>query len=223
MNSPSGLINLLIVWGVASATGFLAMAALMVIGDWTLLQGLFAAAVIFFALGTILSIMFLRPLPGPVEPGKTVHAEPAPTVPATAPLRSSKPVKVAEPAPKAKPAAKPKAAEKKAPEPAPAEPEAATGEGTRPAALKAPRKGGADDLKKIKGIGPKLEKLCNSLGFYHFDQIANWTADEVAWVDENLEGFKGRVSRDDWVEQARLLASGGETDFSKKVDKGDVY
>ena len=89
--------------------------------------------------------------------------------------------------------------------------------------LDGPREGGADDLKKIKGVGPKLEKVCNGIGVYHFDQIANWTADEVAWVDENLIGFKGRVSRDNWVEQARLLASGGETDFSKKVDKGDVY
>jgi NADH-quinone oxidoreductase subunit E len=89
--------------------------------------------------------------------------------------------------------------------------------------LEAAREGGADDLKRIKGIGPKLEKLCNRLGFYHFDQIAAWTADEVAWVDQNLEGFKGRVTRDNWVEQARLLASGGETEFSKKVDKGDVY
>ncbi|MBF9061410.1 NADH-quinone oxidoreductase subunit E, partial [Rhodobacterales bacterium HKCCSP123] len=99
----------------------------------------------------------------------------------------------------------------------------ASGEGSRPAALDGPREGGADDLKRIKGIGPKLEKLCNSLGFYHFDQIAAWTADEVAWVDQNLEGFKGRVTRDTWVEQARLLAAGGETEFSQKVDKGDVY
>ncbi|MEM8753238.1 MAG: endonuclease [Pseudomonadota bacterium] len=99
---------------------------------------------------------------------------------------------------------------------------AATG-GVRPAALTAARAGGADDLKKIKGVGPKLEELLNSLGFYHFDQIAGWTADEVAWVDENLEGFKGRVSRDEWVAQAKLLAEGGETEFSKKVDKGDVY
>jgi predicted flap endonuclease-1-like 5' DNA nuclease len=98
-----------------------------------------------------------------------------------------------------------------------------TGEGTRPAALDGPRGGKADDLKRIKGVGPKMEKLCNSLGFYHFDQIASWSRDEVAWVDANLEGFKGRVTRDTWVEQARLLASGGETEFSKKVDDGDVY
>lgn len=98
-----------------------------------------------------------------------------------------------------------------------------TEEGTRPEALTAPRDGGADDLKRIKGIGPKLEILCNQLGFYHFDQIANWSADEVAWVNANLAGFKGRVTRDDWVAQAKLLASGQETEFSKRVDKGGVY
>lgn len=75
----------------------------------------------------------------------------------------------------------------------------------------------------IKGVGPKLEKLLNSMGFYHFDQVAAWTSNEVAWVDENLEGFKGRVSRDNWVAQAKTLASGGETEFSKKVEDGDVY
>lgn len=96
-------------------------------------------------------------------------------------------------------------------------------EGTRPAGLDGPRGGTADDLKRIKGVGPKMEKLCNSLGFYHFDQIAAWSSDEVAWVDANLEGFKGRVTRDTWVEQAKLLATGAETEFSKKVDKGDVY
>jgi len=95
--------------------------------------------------------------------------------------------------------------------------------GTRPAALDAPRATGADDLKKIKGVGPKLEQLCNELGFYHYDQIANWSADEVAWVDENLAGFKGRVSRDNWVEQARILAAGGETEFSARVDEDDMY
>ena len=98
-----------------------------------------------------------------------------------------------------------------------------TDEGTRPAGLDGPRNGQADDLKQIKGIGPGLEKLCNSMGFYHFDQVAAWTSDEVAWVDANLKGFKGRVSRDKWVEQAATLASGGETEFSKRVDKGDVY
>lgn len=96
-------------------------------------------------------------------------------------------------------------------------------EGTKPATLSGPRGGQADDLKQIKGIGPKLEKLCHSLGFYHFDQIASWTDQEVAWVDANLDGFKGRVSRDTWVEQAKILAAGGTTDFANKVKDGGVY
>lgn len=107
--------------------------------------------------------------------------------------------------------------------PAEAPKAAADGTGTKPAALTAAREGGPDNLKEIKGVGPKLEKLLHSMGFYHFDQVAGWTADEIAWVDQNLEGFKGRVSRDNWVEQAKILAAGGETEFSKKVDKGGVY
>lgn len=93
----------------------------------------------------------------------------------------------------------------------------------KPDTLDAPREDKADDLKQIKGVGPKLEALVNKLGFYHFDQIAAWTPAEVAWVDDNLEGFKGRVTRDGWVEQARVLADGGATAFSKKVKDGDVY
>lgn len=84
---------------------------------------------------------------------------------------------------------------------------AASGAAAKPLALSAPRGGKADDLKQIKGIGPKLEILCNRLGFWHFDQIAAWTPAEIAWVDENLEAFKGRVTRDDWVAQARALAA----------------
>ncbi|WP_370046420.1 MULTISPECIES: NADH-quinone oxidoreductase subunit E [Salipiger] len=94
--------------------------------------------------------------------------------------------------------------------------------GARPEALEGPREGGADDLKQIKGVGPKLEELCHSLGFFHFDQIANWSEDEVAWVDANLQGFKGRVTRDGWVDQAKVLSSGGETEFSGRAKKGDV-
>jgi NADH-quinone oxidoreductase subunit E len=127
-------------------------------------------------------------------------------------------------------AAAPKPTEPKAEaaQPAPARAAAnpatsAPGEGTRPAALDGPRDGKADDLKKIKGVGPKLEKLVNEMGFYHFDQIAAWTGAEIAWVDENLKGFKGRVSRDNWVEQAKLLAEGKETEFSTRVKKGEVY
>lgn len=96
-------------------------------------------------------------------------------------------------------------------------------EDERPLQLTAPRGEKADDLKKIKGIGPQLEKLCNSLGFYHFDQIAEWSDKEIAWVDTNLGSFSGRVVRDDWVGQAKKLAAGEETEFSSRVDKGEVY
>lgn len=106
----------------------------------------------------------------------------------------------------AKPAAK---AEAKAVAPAkPAEAPAAAAKPKKPRGLKAPRKAGADDLKVIKGIGPKLETLLHSLGFFHFDQIAAWTEAELAWVDDNLEGFKGRAVREDWVGQARALIGG---------------
>ena len=100
--------------------------------------------------------------------------------------------------------------------------EGRAGEGSKPETLTGPRGGKADDLKQIKGVGPKLEGVVNSLGFYHFDQIASWSQDEVAWVDAQLQ-FKGRIDRDGWIEQAKLLAAGGETEFSKKVDKGGVY
>lgn len=84
-------------------------------------------------------------------------------------------------------------------------------EATRPEGLSEARDGSPDDLKRIRGVGPKLEEMLHSMGFYHFDQIAAWGPSEVAWVDENLQGFKGRVTRDDWVDQARTLADGGET------------
>jgi NADH-quinone oxidoreductase subunit E len=108
-------------------------------------------------------------------------------------------------------------------EPVPATMKYAASHGVQPTALTSPREGAADDLKKIKGVGPRLEQLLHSMGFFHFDQIAGWTAEEIVWVDENLEGFKGRVTRDGWVEQARLLAAGQETEFSQRVDKGEVY
>jgi len=101
-------------------------------------------------------------------------------------------------------------------------PEVADDEGKKPELFAAPV-GAADDLKRIKGIGPGLEKALNDMGVHHFGQIAAWTPAEVAWVDRNLVQFKGRASRDDWVDQARLLASGGETEFSRRVDKGEVY
>lgn len=130
-------------------------------------------------------------------------------------------------APSAKPAPAPKAAA--APAPAAAAPAAvapvasASAEASKPQMLSAARGGVADDLKMIKGVGPKLEKTLHAMGIFHFDQIAVWGPAEQAWVDDNLEGFKGRATRDDWVGQATTLAAGGTTDFAAKVKDGGVY
>ncbi|WBU53665.1 NADH-quinone oxidoreductase subunit NuoE [Paracoccus sp. SCSIO 75233] len=103
------------------------------------------------------------------------------------------------------------ASDDKAASPAQAEPAAEqAAPGRRPAGLDQAREGGPDDLKEISGVGPVLEKLLHSLGFYHFDQVAKWDDAEIAWVDENLEGFKGRVTRDDWVGQARKIIENRE-------------
>ena len=75
----------------------------------------------------------------------------------------------------------------------------------KPELLKEARGGKADDLKKIKGVGPKLEKELNEAGVFHFDQIASWSKEEVYWADNHLVSFKGRVSRDSWVAQAKDL------------------
>jgi len=64
----------------------------------------------------------------------------------------------------------------------------------------------ANDLKRISGVGPKIEGILNGLGIYRFDQIAKWTRENVEWVDEQLK-FKGRIDREDWIEQAKKLQS----------------
>ncbi|MCB1491858.1 MAG: NADH-quinone oxidoreductase subunit NuoE [Rhodobiaceae bacterium] len=91
----------------------------------------------------------------------------------------------------------------------------------RPEALTEPAGGTADDLKRISGIGPKIEGTLNGLGIFHFAQIARWSDANKAWVDGYLS-FKGRIDRENWIGQAATLAEGGETDFSKRVDDGDV-
>ncbi|MGX9349938.1 NADH-quinone oxidoreductase subunit E [Shimia sp. W99] len=81
---------------------------------------------------------------------------------------------------------------------------------------------GPDDLKQLKGVGPALEKKLHEAGVTTFAQIAAWNADDIAEMDDKLS-FKGRIERDGWVEQAKTLAAGGDTEFSKRVAKGDVY
>ena len=78
-----------------------------------------------------------------------------------------------------------------------------------------------DDLKRIRGVGVLLEKKLNAMGVTTYEQIANWTADDVGTVNNKLE-FKGRIERENWIEQARILASGGHTDFSRRFERGEV-
>ncbi len=97
----------------------------------------------------------------------------------------------------AKPAAK-KAAPKKA--------EAKAEAPKKAAAKKAPAKASGDDLKKLSGVGPALEKKLHEAGITTFEQIAAWTEADVAAIDEKLS-FKGRIEREGWVEQARKLVA----------------
>ena len=78
-----------------------------------------------------------------------------------------------------------------------------------------------DDLKRIRGVGVLIEKRLNTLGVTSYDQIANWTNADIDRVSQTLD-FKGRIERENWVEQARILSSGGHTEFSRRVDRGDV-
>ncbi|MEI4486549.1 NADH-quinone oxidoreductase subunit E [Frigidibacter sp. MR17.14] len=97
----------------------------------------------------------------------------------------------------------------------------AEGEGVQPQGLTAPREGAGDDLKVLEGIGPKLEEVLHGLGIYHYDQIAGWSPAEVAWVDGNLKGFKGRVTRDRWQAQAKLILEVGRDEFLRRAKTND--
>ncbi len=95
--------------------------------------------------------------------------------------------------------------------------------GNRPSSLlDAPRNDEADDLKQIKGVGKVIEGKLNGLGIYHFDQVANLSRKEINWVTTFLS-FKGRIDRENWLGQARILSEGGETEFSKRAQKSKLY
>ncbi|MGZ3258984.1 MAG: hypothetical protein ACXWIO_08245 [Croceibacterium sp.] len=77
----------------------------------------------------------------------------------------------------------------------------------------------ADDLKRIKGVGPKLERLLNSLDVTSFSQIAAWDDDEIERIDAQLGTFAGRIRRDDWPTQARYLAAGDMAGFEQRFGR----
>jgi predicted flap endonuclease-1-like 5' DNA nuclease len=92
---------------------------------------------------------------------------------------------------------------------------------SRIGAAKGVRGAPTEDLKRIRGIGVLIEKKLNQMGILAYEQIANWTAEEINRISQSLD-FKGRIERENWVEQARILASGGTTEFSRRVDRGEV-
>lgn len=206
MTEKSGsLENVATCFGVAILGGVLSCALLMLLGDWLFIQAAFASLVLAVIVGAVLAWLFGSPLPAP-NAGATVAAEPVQSAAAPA---------AAEATPDAVADASVKSTQ------LPGEQELASRKGewkyeagadveeAQPETLSAARDGKADDLKKLKGVGPKLEQTLNELGFYHFEQIAAWTDAEVAWVDSRLK-FKGRIERDGWIEQAKSMASGGD-------------
>ena len=203
MDDNKGMIGLALgSWLVALAGGTFAGVMLWVLGDWSFLQGAFIGLLVFIIFGAIISWAMTRPLPGPGEVKLTTPPVPSASVPNAAAPTAPAPKAEAAPAAtkaEAKPAAKKKAPAKKA------TPAADTSEERPALMLDAPEGGQADDLKKITGVGPKLEQTLNELGIWHYEQIAKLKKKDITWVDERLR-FKGRIERDDWVGQAKELA-----------------
>ena len=185
-------------WLIAAAAGLVAFAVSKVVGGFDYVPSAFFGVVIFGVVGLIFGL----PWGG---------SSAAPSV---------KAVEVATPAPVAAPVAAPTPVAAAAPVAAVVASEPAAAE-AQPAGLAAPRDGVGDDLKTIEGIGPALEKLCHSMGIFHFDQIAAWGASEIAWMDSNLKGFKGRVTRDKWVAQAKLIGEVGIPEFLNRAKTND--
>lgn len=191
-------------WIFAAGAGFLTFLVAKVIGGFDYTPSVFFGVVVMLGAGMFTGMSWGDAVPVPVDASHDAAMPKAAEAQATAASVAST-------------AAAPTVASSTA---ASAAAEAVDG-GSRPAPLAAARGGVADDLKKIEGIGPALEKLCNEMGIFHFDQIAGWGANEIAWMDSNLKGFKGRVTRDKWVRQAKLIGSVGMEEFQRRAKTND--
>lgn len=214
-NNQDGMSCQTVSWIAAAVLGILVAACLHWVYSYGVLSSLVLGVIALVVLGWVFTKLFCS------ESAQAGASAPAPTpAPASAPKTAPDPA----PAPAPKAEAEPEPVAEPSPAPKEAAPgDASGGDGAKPAGLDGPRGGNADDLKQIKGVGPGLEKMLNGMGIWHFDQIAAWSADEVAYMDANMPRFKGRASRDEWVKQASTLAAGGETEFASRVKKGDVY
>lgn len=209
-------------WMIAAVAGVVAAILARLIGDVGMAAAVLVGILVFGVFGVLLGS-------GGVERSEPDHGHEGHEGHSHAPVAPVMPVApVAAPvAPVVAPVAAPVAAVVVPRAPAPVVAPAAviapvaSAVPVQPKGLAAARAGGADDLKVIEGIGPAMEKLCNGLGFYHFDQIAGWSAADVAWVDDNLKGFKGRATRDRWVAQARLIGEVGIPEFQRRAKTND--
>ncbi len=167
---------------------------------------------------------FVAPAPAPAPAPVAVQATPVAAVVAavvTAPAKAKSPAKAAPASKDSKPAEAIAAKAAIAPK---------AGAAAKPAAKPAPKAGGAaetlfatpkgkaDDLKMISGVGPVLEGRLNSLGITKFSQVAAFSTDDIAKVEDSLS-FKGRITRDDWLKQADALARGGEAEYIRVFGK----
>ena len=149
------------------------------------------------------------------EKAARIKATSAPTNKATTPEKTKPAAKSAS----GNPAARKSAAAPVAP--MPASPKTTKPKPAKLKPAKAEAAAVADDLKQIKGVGPRIEAKLNAAGINSFAQIAAWNKKQQADFAEQLS-FAGRIEREDWVAQAKILAKGGSTDFSKRVAKGEV-
>ncbi len=147
-----------------------------------------------------------------------------PATPAPAPEPAAKAEPVAKPATRAEPpAATPPAPPKDKPA-APADSLGGAGAAVGTAATEESAAAPAspvdgDDLTKLKGVGPKLALQLNELGVTSFAQIAAWSEADIDRIDDQLGRFKGRIRRDNWIEQARLLTSGDTAAYEAQFGK----
>lgn len=191
---------------------------------WLLIALVLGAGIIWWVWGQRAAPIVKQPEAPKPEPVSKA-AEPAPAkaeaeplaftgeIPGPEPIQPKEPIDIIPHA--AKPVAKAPAAKKVA---------------TKPAAAKAPAKKPAvkpkagakpDNLLQLKGVGPKLATLLGELGVTSFAQIAGWSAADVERIDSQLGNFKGRITRDKWIEQANYLAKGDVAGFEAKFGKLD--
>ena len=156
----------------------------------------------------------------PPAPSPAPAPAPAPVeVPAPEPEPAPEPLPEITPEPEFIPAPEPMPEFEPGPEPAPDPEPTAEPEATSVPEPPSTPSGGADDLSRIKGLGPKLQALLPTLGLSTYAQIAALNEADLAALDGQLGPFAGRPAKDNWVEQASFLAGGDVAGFEEKFGR----